>query len=177
MYKALAGMFGVAIAGIDPSYQEKKKILEAMTSHGLASGTKNLRKPFAWMDEMGLGSELIVRKSDGAILNTAVQMGDAIIPADLTNNLYKWGAIDPDSIPHVMSTNAMNARLETGYRAMTSSRAGQDERIDTMLMLMERFMPFLAERPELIIDGKKLVSATSDYTNQDMLMRSRRYRG
>lgn len=177
MYKALAGMFGVAIAGIDPSYQEKKKILEAMTSHGLASGTKNLRKPFAWMDEMGLGSELIVRKSDGAILNTAVQMGDAIIPADLTNNLYKWGAIDPDSIPHVMSTNAMNARLETGYRAMTSSKAGQDERIDTMLMLMERFMPFLAERPELLIDGKKLVSATSDYTNQDMLMRSRRYRG
>lgn len=64
----------------------------------LATGTKRFGKNgFAWTNEnMQNGPELIVRPSDGAIL-TPLKANDAVIPANLANNLFKWGAINPDS--------------------------------------------------------------------------------
>lgn len=71
----------------------RTNILRKLKEVGYAQGTKNYQGDgFAWMDEEG--SEMIVRKNDGAIL-TRVKKGDSIIPADLTENLWKWGAIDP----------------------------------------------------------------------------------
>jgi hypothetical protein len=62
---------------------------------GWASGTKKVRKDqTAWTQEEG--AELIVRPSDGAIL-TPLKANDAVIPANFTDNLFKWGAINPDS--------------------------------------------------------------------------------
>lgn len=63
-----------------------------------ASGTKRIKKDeLAWTNEnMGvLGAEMIVRKSDGAIL-TPLKANDSVIPANLADNLFKWGAISPD---------------------------------------------------------------------------------
>lgn len=64
----------------------------------LATGTKRFGKNgFAWTNEnLKNGSELIIRPSDGAIL-TPLKANDAVIPANLANNLFKWGAINPDS--------------------------------------------------------------------------------
>lgn len=53
----------------------------------------------AWTNEdwQKDGSELIVSKRDGAIL-TPLKAGDSVIPANLADNLFKWGAIDPSTL-------------------------------------------------------------------------------
>lgn len=53
----------------------------------------------AWTNEdwQKDGSELIVSKRDGAIL-TPLKAGDSVIPANLVDNLFKWGAIDPSML-------------------------------------------------------------------------------
>lgn len=69
------------------------------TSISYAKGTKKVNKDeLAWTNENmdKVGSEMIVRPSDGAIL-TPLKANDAVIPANLVQNLFKWGAINPDS--------------------------------------------------------------------------------
>ena len=53
----------------------------------------------AWTNENWKkdGSELIISKRDGAIL-TPLKAGDSVIPADLADNLFKWGAINPSML-------------------------------------------------------------------------------
>lgn len=88
-------------------YNDYKKQLEAEKANlqklqtqlkSLATGTKRFGKNgLAWTNEnLKNGSELIIRPSDGAIL-TPLKANDAVIPANLANNLFKWGAINPDS--------------------------------------------------------------------------------
>ncbi len=58
-----------------------------------AKGSKDIKKDeLAWTQEEG--SEIIVKPTDGAIL-TPLQRHDAVIPNNLTENLFKWGAYDP----------------------------------------------------------------------------------
>lgn len=65
---------------------------------GYKKGTKSVPKNgLAWTQEGSNGKskpELIVRKKDGAII-TDVHRGDAIIPNNLTENLFEWGALSP----------------------------------------------------------------------------------
>ena len=65
---------------------------------GYKKGTKSVPKDgIAWTQEGSSGKskpELIVRKKDGAII-TDVHRGDAIIPNNLTENLFEWGALSP----------------------------------------------------------------------------------
>lgn len=57
-----------------------------------ASGTTGVsHDQFAWIDE--LGEELVLRPQNGRL--TFMEKGSAVIPADMTSNLMKWGAIDP----------------------------------------------------------------------------------
>ena len=174
MYKALAQVLGVTVSD-KVTGSQMNDILAALKKAGLRHGTKYLEDAFAWMDEAGLGSEMIVRKSDGAILNTAVQRGDAIIPADLTENLYRWGAYNPDLlIPEVMSAARMNAMAEAGYRSVSETGGrGESSMLEQMLGLMTEFLPYMAEKTHIVMDGDKLV----DYASQNLAMRSRRYRG
>lgn len=78
----------------------KAKMLELLKAHGYKTGSKRI--PFdelAWTNEDWEkdGSELIVSKRDGAIL-TPLKAGDSVIPANLAENLFKWGAIDPSML-------------------------------------------------------------------------------
>lgn len=63
-------------------------------------GTKRVgTDQLAWTNEdwQKDGSELIISKRDGAIL-TPLKAGDSVIPANLVDNLFKWGAIDPSML-------------------------------------------------------------------------------
>lgn len=59
-----------------------------------AKGTKNVTKDqVAWTQEQG--PEMIISPSSGAIL-TPLKAGDAVIPADMTSNLWAWGNFNPE---------------------------------------------------------------------------------
>ena len=73
---------------------------------GYASGTTNVNKDkIAWTQEDG--REIIVRKSDGAIL-TPLSQGDGVIPNNLTENLFEWGKNTPSDFINKMGVSSMN---------------------------------------------------------------------
>ena len=195
MYKSLAAALKISVSASVTSKQ-KNAILDALKKKGLRSGSRSIDDFFAWMDEEGIGSEMILRKSDGARLNTAVRPGDAVVPASNTENLWRWSRTTPEEIlsgierqqaalssyaRDLMSTvqlSVLNQRLTDGQASITRISAGEPatELMGQMLDLMERFLPYMAQKTQVSIDGKKLVSATSDYTSQELAMRSRRRR-
>lgn len=88
---------------------------------GYTSGTQKVDKnKVAWTQEHG--KEIIIRKSDGAIL-TPLSRGDSVVPNDLTKNLFDWGMQNPQEfadslvrgipdIPKVQSQyNSVNVHL------------------------------------------------------------------
>lgn len=78
----------------------KAKMLELLKAHGYKAGSKRIPiDEMAWTNEDWKkdGSELIISKRDGAIL-TPLKAGDSVIPANLAENLFKWGAINPSML-------------------------------------------------------------------------------
>lgn len=156
---------------------QKQATLNALNKAGYRTGTKRIGSDgLIWMDEeLGNGApEMIVRKSDNAIL-TRAQASDAIIPANLVNNLFKWGAIDPATM-NVASMAALNMRLAEGYQQMARSSSMERDKLDEMLALMNQFMPYLSERMTVPIQSRKAVSVMSDDISRDMAARARRRR-
>lgn len=156
---------------------QKQATLNALNKAGYMTGTKRVGSDgLIWMDEeLGNGApEMIVRKSDNAIL-TRAQASDAIIPANLVNNLFKWGAIDPATM-NVASMAALNMRLAEGYQQMARSSSMERDKLDEMLALMNQFMPYLSERMTVPIQSRKAVSVMSDDISRDMAARARRRR-
>ena len=91
--------------GIDPISTGVK------TSVGYASGTKRAGKDQnVWVNE--LGTELMVSPSDSAIY-AGIKKDMGVLPADLTENMFKWESLDPnDYLGGVIATmqNKLNSR-------------------------------------------------------------------
>lgn len=154
------------------SVEEIRKLISAA---GYRSGTRRIGTDgLIWMDEDGLGSEMIIRKADNAIL-TRAKPGDSIIPANLVNNLWKWGAIDPTTL-NTASMASLNQKLLDGYVASTRASAQQNARMDQMLELMAEFLPYLADRMTVPIESRNAVAVMSDDISRNMAARARRRR-
>ena len=176
MYKNLAAVYNIKMSKT-PKSGEKNDLLKKLKADGLRTGTRRYGSDsLAWIDELldRQGPEMIVRKSDKAIL-TRLQANDAVVPADLTANLFKWGAIDPATLGSY-SMNRLNASLAEGY----GRRAGQSDASERTMRevagLLAEFLPYLAETPDIYLDGDTLVSKTADRMSNQLAMRSRRRR-
>ena len=106
---------------------------------GYASGTKRVdRDKMAWTQENG--QEVIVRKSDGAIL-TPLNRGDAVIPNDLSNNLFAWGKENPQEfadslirgIPDVPNVQSSTPSIEQHYDSLINVEGNVDSTVVTDL--------------------------------------------
>ena len=149
---------------------QKRAAVNALNKAGYRTGTKRIGSDgLIWMDEE-LGNDA----PENAIL-TRAQASDAIIPANLVNNLFKWGAIDPATM-NVASMAALNMRLAEGYQQMARSSSMERDKLDEMLALMNQFMPYLSERMTVPIQSRKAVSVMSDDISRDMAARARRRR-
>lgn len=73
------------------SSSQNRWFISKMKEMGYASGTNYAKKGLHWTQENG--DELIIRKSDGAVL-TPLGMGDKVVNAEGTNNLFTF-ANDP----------------------------------------------------------------------------------
>lgn len=69
-----------------------------------ANGSKRIsHDELAWTQEKG--SEIIISPSSGAIL-TPLKAGDAVIPADMTSNLWAWGSFNPQEFAAKLLENS-----------------------------------------------------------------------
>lgn len=166
----------------------KKVSTSTATKKGNASGTRALGTNFAWMNENG-EIEALVRKSDGAMLNTYAKAGDAIIPAANVGNLYDWSMISPaalakqqaalqaymQQVTASVSMAALNARLSSNYDQVSAQSPGYDD--TSMLGLMRQMVALLEQGKEIYLDTGALVGGTSDAMSNNFAMRARRRRG
>lgn len=165
------------LADAKKTLKEKNAAVEAIKKAGYRSGTRRIGADgLIWMDEelSTVGPEMIVRKNDNAIL-TRAQANDTIIPANLADNLFKWGAIDPAML-NTASMASLNQRLLEGYQASMKANAQQVTRLDQMLSLMSEFMPYLADRMTAPIQSRDAVTVMSNDISRDMAARARRHR-
>lgn len=191
MYKQLASALGIKASDKVTSAQ-KTKILNALKKKGLRSGTKRLEDVYAWMDEMGLGSEMIVRQSDGARLNTSVQPGDAIVPAKNTDNLWEWSKIVPSDFARqlaavqayvsemtasVASMSSLNARaLEAAPPQIGIPAAPAAQGTNQMISLLQQMVSLLQDGHDIYLDSGELVGGTAGKMSTEFARRQRRRR-
>lgn len=191
MYKQLASALGIKASDKVTSAQ-KTKILNALKKKGLRSGTKRLEDVYAWMDEMGLGSEMIVRQSDGARLNTSVQPGDAIVPAKNTDNLWEWSKIVPSDFERqlaavqayvsemtasVASMSSLNARVlgaAPPQIGVPTTPAAQGT--NQMISLLQQMVSLLQDGHDIYLDSGELVGGTAGKMSTEFARRQRRRR-
>jgi hypothetical protein len=103
--------------------KKKKNGQEEIEIVAMAGGTKSANGGLAWTNEYwdSIGPEMIIRKSDNAIL-TPLGRGDGVIPANFTDNLFKWGALDPDTFlrqQKVTEPNVTNVVNNNNYNPIT----------------------------------------------------------
>ena len=175
IFKSIAKILGVKV-GKSVSSAERTKILKAMKEAGLAGGTRSLSGNWAWMDEdlQTIGPEMIIRKSDNAIL-TRLKAHDAVVPANLTDNLFKWGAINPEALG-LASEASINGRLMTSMSTQTRMAQQANGDILAALATIISYMPEIVAGMRPTIDGRQLVQATSEYMGTALAMSSRRKR-
>lgn len=191
MYKQLASALGIKASDKVTSAQ-KTKILNALKKKGLRSGTKRLEDVYAWMDEMGIGSEMIVRQSDGARLNTSVHPGDAIVPAKNTDNLWEWSKIVPNDFERqlsavqayvsemtasVASMSSLNARaLGAAPPQIGISTAPAAQGTNQMISLLQQMVSLLQDGHDIYLDSGELVGGTAGKMSTEFARRQRRRR-
>lgn len=89
------GGYDVHIKSADGRYGDLGWVSLSQIS-GYAGGLKKaVEEELAWTQENG--PEIVISPSTGAVL-TKINPGDSVIPNNLTENLFKWGALDPDNI-------------------------------------------------------------------------------
>jgi hypothetical protein len=172
LYKKLASIFGLPEYG--GTGAERMKILEQLKAHGLRSGTRNSSGGAVWMDEEldTKGPEIIVRKSDRAIL-TRLEAADAVIPANLANNLFAWGAIDPKSIG-VTTMAPFNERLAQAFEGQTKVMMTGTETTRDILGLLADYLPHLADKKSVCLDSGKIVGELAGEMSRELARRGRR---
>ena len=80
----------------DPEFKQGLGWVALNQISGYKKGSKSIPKEqLAWTQEDS--PEIIVRKKDGAIL-TKLEPRDSVIPGNLSENLFKWGGINPDTL-------------------------------------------------------------------------------
>ena len=150
---------------------------------GYAGGTTRVgSSQLAWTQEEG--AEIIVSPSTGAML-TPLKLGDGVIPHNLTKNLFKWGALDPEIVKKCldsMSNTIANDCISQIVRNITadSQKAARDMMSSVGQMRSENQRPIVVHYDSLLtVNGditketfpgvKKMCEEAAKYTEKKWL--------
>ena len=180
----LADLLNVKIAKrSDPTTAEKNKILKKLKAKKYAKGTKNISKDLlAWTNEdwNKIGSEMIVRPSDGAIL-TPLKAKDSVIPANLADNLFKWGAISPDKFitnPFVGKWSAEGGGSVTNNADYTAAPQTVEMHFDSLFHIEgnvdESVMPRLENLGKSLVNDRDFQKNVIKFVTKDFVRESKK---
>ena len=145
-----------------------KELTNLKNSSGHRGGTRSvLGSGLDWIHE----NEIWINANADAMA-VPFTSGDAVIPAGLTDNLFKWGAINPDRLA---SGAEMNRMLSSGYAP--GRQAQQDTQLlEQMIGIMSEMLPFIQAKQNIYLDSGQLVGGTVEGTSNELAMRQRRRR-
>lgn len=173
----LADLLGIQHDSGTLTSAQKNALLEALKAKGFAGGSRRVSGGLSWIDEQldSIGPEMVVRRADKAIL-TRLEASDAVVPANLASNLFKWGAIDPDQL-QVASMAYLNDKLAAGYAAQMQAAAGSgSSALGTVVALLESFLPYLAQPTRAVVSRDEVIREISDGMSIELAQRARRVR-
>ena len=192
MYKSLASALGVKASSTVKS-KEKDAILKALKKKGYRTGGK-IDDDYAWMDEdiATKGSEMIVRKSDNAIL-TRVKPGDEVLDASTAANLAKIGKYSLEDLRQMVreqsaATVMQNLHIPSGMEklnnmtakpAQTSGSAGTERLLAQMIGLLQEYLPnteHIGQKTQIVLDNGVLVGQMAEKIGNTLAARQRRSR-
>ena len=150
---------------------------------GLKSGTKKIDEDLlAWTNENWdkNGSEMIIRAKDNAIL-TPLKAKDAVIPANLADNLFKWGAISPDKFV----TNPFMGKWSADGGSTTNTDANYSSAAQTIEMhfdslfhidgnVDESVMPRLESLGKSLVNDKDFQKNVIKFVTKDFVRESKK---
>lgn len=197
-YKQLASALGVSVKNKKKiTKEEKNKILKKLKSYikkhfsgsnasaaaEFKSGIKKIDEDLlAWTNENWdkNGSEMIIRAKDNAIL-TPLKAKDAVIPANLADNLFKWGAISPDKfiINPFMGKWSADGGSTTNTDANYSSAAQTIEmHFDSLFHIEgnvdESVMPRLESLGKSLVNDKDFQKNVIKFVTKDFVRESKK---
>ena len=197
MYTKLAKELGVKTSKTVSSI-EKAEILSRLKARGYRSGGR-IRDSLTWMDEelASKGPEMIVRKSDNAIL-TRTRPGDEIINADTASNLAQIGKYNLEELRQMVQEKAGTAYLNNLHIPAGMARVNQlmevgakenrtqnidvqrmEQTLMQMTSLMEECLPYIrkiGQNQFITLDGDAVVGNIEERMGGALAMRQRRYR-
>lgn len=148
-----------------------------------AKGTKRVPEDLlAWTNENAdkIGPEMIVRPSDGAIL-TPMKAGDSVIPANLADNLFKWGAISPDKFitnPFVGKWSAEGGSSVTNNADYTAAPQTVEMHFDSLFHIEgnvdESVMPRLENLGKSLVNDKDFQKNVIKFVTKDFVRESKK---
>ena len=148
-----------------------------------AKGTKRIHKDqLAWTNEYAdkVGSEMIVRPSDGAIL-TPLKANDSVIPANLADNLFKWGAISPDKFitnPFVGKWSAEGGSSVTNNADYTAAPQTVEMHFDSLFHIEgnvdESVMPRLENLGKSLVNDRDFQKNVIKFVTKDFVRESKK---
>lgn len=192
MYKSLASALGVKASSTVKS-KEKDAILKALKKKGYRTGGK-IKDEYAWMDEdiTAKGPEMIVRKSDNAIL-TRVRPGDEILDASTAANLAKIGKYSLEDLRQMIreqsaATVMQNLHIPSGMEKLnsipnqperTSGNTGTERLLAQMIGLLQEYLPnteHIGQKTQIVLDNGVLVGQMAEKMGNTLAARQRRSR-
>lgn len=197
IYTKLAKELGVKVSKTVTSAQ-KNEILKKLKAKGYRSGGR-VWDDLTWMDEEldTKGPEMIVRKSDNAIL-TRTKPGDEIINADTAANLAQIGKYSLDELKQLIQNQGAAAYLQnlhipagiakanqfmdlgsTTGRTQNISTQRMEQMLSQMNMLLEECMPYIqkiGQQTQIVLDDGTLVGKIAEPMNRALTQRKARRR-
>lgn len=197
IYTKLAKELGVKVSKTVTSTQ-KNEILKKLKAKGYRSGGR-IWNDLTWMDEEldTKGPEMIVRKSDNAIL-TRTKPGDEIINADTAANLAQIGKYSLDELKQMIRNQGAAAYLQNLHIPAGIAKANQlmdlgsmtgrtqnisTQRMEQMLSqmntLLEECMPYIqkiGQQTQIVLDDGTLVGKIAEPMNRALVQRKARRR-
>lgn len=197
IYTKLAKELGVKVSKTVTSAQ-KNEILKKLKAKGYRSGGR-ICDDLTWMDEEldTKGPEMIVRKSDNAIL-TRTKPGDEIINADTAANLAQIGKYSLDELKQLIQNQGAAAYLQNLHIPAGIAKANQlmdlgsttsrtqnisTQRVEQMLSqmntLLEECMPYIqkiGQQTQIVLDDGTLVGKIAEPMNRALTQRKARRR-
>lgn len=180
------GGYDVHIKSADGRYGDLGWVKLSQLS-GYAGGLKKaVEEELAWTQEDG--PEIVISPSTGAVL-TKINPGDSVIPNNLTENLFKWGALDPEIVKKCvdsMNTTIANDCVSQTVRNITadSQRAARDMMVSVGKIRSENQRPIVVHYDSLLtVNGdidkevfpgvKKMCEEACKYTAKEFQKDSR----
>lgn len=158
-----------------PTSAQKDKLLKALQAAGYRKGTSNADDELNWLHD----SEVIIRKSDGAILQP-FNAGDMVFTSKQSENLWKMSQIPLDTIKDMVANPDMSKFIQPGItdRVGRVENNNQQIHIDSLIRIDgnadQQTVADIQQIANALINSRDFKKNLGNYVTKEMTREARK---